>query len=641
RNWPINIIHSGGEISFDSVDRMTAVIRRALKETNGDILAFLPGAREIERLARQSLSATEDLQICPLHGQLSATLQRQALTKSSRRKLILATNIAETSLTIDGIETVIDSGLCRQPGFDPGSGLTRLQTTRISQASSQQRAGRAGRQGPGTCYRLWSENVQATLLPQTAPEIRKADLTPLALELGAWGIEDANQLDWLDPPPTGALAAAQQLLKQLGLKDQRGRMTKDGERATRLPLHPRFASLLLHAERLKSLSVGCVLAAYLAENGGSTDSKSIDFSTDLRNFAQGLKTKERSFQPRVRAFKQLAAIFSIAPPMDEQLSADLLAELVAKAYPDRVACSVELNGDYLLANGRGASLKDRTDLHNANWLAITDISQNDQNGAQIRRALPLDADWLNRQINIATWQNEVFWDTGSQRIQARRSKKLGAILLHSSHQTASAEQALPILCSLLRKQGEHLLTWSPEVEQFQQRIGLLRRTFGPDWPDLERAELLRAPEDWLSPFLHDIRTAAQLKKFNLLPALQNMLDWRQNQQLNKLSPLRVIVPSGESMKIDYQAEAPVLAVKLQQLFGLAETPSICQGQVPLKLHLLSPAGRPLAITRDLRSFWNQVYPEVKKEMRGRYPKHPWPDDPWLATPTRRLKKFQK
>ena len=319
---------------------------------------------------------------------------------------------------------------------------------------------------------------------------------------------------------------------------------------------------------------------------------------------------------------------------------DLLATLVAHAYPDRIACSKQANGDYLLTNGRGAKLDIRSPLRNSNWLAVTDTSQNDAGAVIIRQALSLDDRWFKKQLETTEWQSDVFWDDTKERVLARRVKRLGALELCGENQSPPAEQTLKILCKTIRANGENLLNWSKETEQFLNRVALLQKNYGSPWLEINRASLIEHPENWLAPFLIGIKTAVQLKKFNLLPALQSLLDWQQSKQLELLAPLRIAVPSGEMMKIDYQAEGPTLPVKLQQLFGLAETPAICQGEVPLKLHLLSPAGRALAVTSDLRSFWDQIYPEVQKEMKGRYPKHPWPNDPWIATPTRKLKKRQ-
>ncbi|WP_020675972.1 ATP-dependent helicase HrpB [Geopsychrobacter electrodiphilus] len=641
RSWPVDIRYTGGPLDVNCIAPMAVAITRAAQETTGDILAFLPGAREIDNLKTALTRALPQLMICPLHGSLSFAAQQLALQKSTRRKLILATNIAETSLTIDGITTVVDSGLCRQPGFDPSTGLTRLQTTRISQASSTQRSGRAGRQGPGVCYRLWSQGTHATLLPQTPPEIRSADLTPLALDLCSWGLPDGSQLDWLDPPPTGALTGARQLLRELGLIDANDRLTVDGRRAIKLPVHPRFASLLMQAERLGQLPVGCLISAFLAEATAAGVDSTDNITNDLRHFARVIQQSNKVFHSAARAFKQLAAIFGITAPGPEALHSAPLAELIVRAYPDRVAHSKLANGDYLLTSGRGAQLGPQSSLRAAHWLATTSIHQSEYGETIIKQAIPLDDSWLSQKLEVTPWRKEIYWDNTLKRVQARRIKRLGAIELRAERLTPEPDQCIEILCSKISSDGAQLLTWSTDDEQFLQRVRLLHQTLDSPWPDLSREQLFQYPENWLAPFLSGIKTAEQLKRVKLLPALQSLLDWQLSQQLGQLTPQRIAVPSGESMKIDYQAEGPVLAVKLQQLFGLAQTPSICRGLIPLKLHLLSPAGRPLAVTSDLRSFWDQVYPEVQKEMKGRYPKHPWPNDPWRATPTRKLKKALK
>jgi ATP-dependent helicase HrpB len=637
RSWPVELRYTGGQLEFNCVTPMVSAIKRAVQETEGDILAFLPGAREIEQLKSSLAQGLPQLQIYPLHGGLSAAEQRAALVRSNRRKLILATNIAETSLTIDGISTVVDSGLCRQPGFDPGSGLTRLHTRRISQASSTQRAGRAGRQRPGVCYRLWSPGVQAGLLPQTAPEIRSADLTPLALDLCSWGVPDGSQLDWLDPPPPAALLSARQLLGELDLIDQNNRLTADGRRAMSLPVHPRFASLLLFAQRKQKLALGCLISAYLGESGAPTAEAGDDLTENLQRFARELRQADRAPSPALRAFNQLAALFKLKPLNSDVFSSEEVAELVTRAYPERIALSKQSNGDYLLVSGRGAQLEKQSSLRRFRWLAVTDLHQNERGETRIRQAVPLNDKWLAERLKNTDWVMEVFWEHTTQRVQAQRVKRLGAVELQSERLAPDPDRALEVICAQISREGEKLLAWSRADEQFLQRVALLHRTLGAPWPALNRQQLLQSPATWLVPFLHDIKTAEQLKRVNLLPALRNLLDWQLARQLDQLAPERLPVPSGESMRLDYQAEGPVLAVKLQQLFGLAQTPSVCRGLVPLRLQLLSPAGRPLAVTSDLRSFWNQVYPEVQKEMKGRYPKHPWPDDPWQASPTRKLK----
>lgn len=634
RSWPVETVYLGGGIALDCVQPMVTTLRQVAAQTSGDILAFFPGVREIE-LARERLAQQlPALAVLPLHGSLDPAAQRAVLRRGEQRRLILATNIAETSLTLDGITTVVDSGLCRQPGFDPASGLGRLQTVRISQASSTQRAGRAGRQGPGRCYRLWSEGRQAALLPQTPPEIRSADLTPLALALCAWGLPDASQLDWLDPPPAGALAAANRLLQQLDLVDAHGRPSTDGERALSLPLHPRLAALVLEAERRGLLAAGCLLAAFL-DQPPKTRSDHADLQDEVQRLAAELTTNQAQRQPVGRVFSQLASRFNCSVPAVRELDVAALAPLLAHAYPDRIAAARSTGGDYLISSGRAARLPPHHPLQKHAWLVASDIAIDRQGIALIRRALPLDAKWLAQCSAATDWQEETCWDEMKQRVQARRVKRLGALELCSEQQKTDPDRALDVVCAQLRDSGEQLLDWSPKILQLLRRINLLHGVFGEPWPHLESTELLKHPEDWLVQYLSGVSSAAQLKKLDLRPAILSLLDWQQSRQLDQLAPLRFEVPSGEMMKVDYRPEGPLLPAKLQQLFGLGETPCICQGRIELRLELLSPAGRPLAVTSDLRSFWDQVYPEVRKEMRGRYPKHPWPEDPWNAVPTRR------
>ncbi len=416
-----------------------------------------------------------------------------------------------------------------------------------------------------------------------------------------------------------------------------GRLTSDGQRATRLPVHPRFASLLLLAERLGELPVGCLLAACLGEPDGQQGRQSDELLEDLRRFALDLQEGAATHSPRSQAFRQLADIFKVQSPRPENLETNTVSSLLTRAYPDRVAFSRQRNGDYLMSSGRGAQIKAGSHLRNAAWLAVSDISQNDRGGAIIRRALPLNESWLNGMIAATAWQEDVFWDESGQRVSARRVKRLGAIELCAEAGRPAPEQRIQILCDAIRTSGENLLNWDKDSRQLMARINLLHQTLGPPWPALDCQELMQQPETWLAAYLSGINNGTQLKKLDLQPALKGLLGWQEARQLDQFAPLRMAVPSGEMMKIDYSSDGASLPVKLQQLFGLAETPAICQGQVALKLQLLSPAGRPLAVTSDLRSFWDNVYPEVQKEMKGRYPKHPWPDNPWQAVPTRKTR----
>lgn len=634
RSWPVEICYLGQDISHECVAPAHLAIQQALNDSSGDILVFLPGVAEIERL-RAQLTNLKDLLICPLHSRLNAAEQQVALARAQRRKIILATNIAETSLTIDGVGCVIDTGLCRRMIFDPSSGINQLQTLRISQAGSTQRAGRAGRQQAGKCYRLWSESTQASLLPYTPPEIRHTDLAELALDLCAWGVPDAYGLDWLDPPPAGALAAARRLLVQLELIDARGRLTTFGKQAQNLPLHPRFSSLMLKSRQSDQMAEGLLLATWLNETA-SRPAQGTDLVNDVKIYADRLM---RHGQPAeaYKLWQQLQTKCGAAKPSPPQLSEKNLTHLLLTAFPDRIACSRQANGDYLLCSGRGVRLAANNPLAKHPWLLAVKIHQQHNSAAVIDQALPLDQDWLKEAQQKTAWQTETRWDDVEQRVVGYRCKRFGLLELQSQPCPLNAAETAPLLCDILRKQGETLLNWSPQVCQFLGRLQLIHQNLGAPWPQISRQRLLQQPENWLLPWLDGLNSAVQLKKLDLLPALHQLLDASQNRQLNELAPVRIKVPSGEEMKIDYQSDQPLLAVKLQQLFGLAATPRICRNQVALQLHLLSPAGRPLAVTSDLASFWNQVYPEVRKEMKGRYPKHPWPEDPWNAIPTKRLK----
>jgi len=638
RSWPVEISYLGGDIRRDCLVPAQNAIQTALMETAGDILVFLPGVAEIEQL-RTELSHHQDLLICPLHSRLNQVEQQLALTRARQRKIILATNIAETSLTIDGVGCVIDTGLCRRMTFNPAGGINHLQTLRISQASSHQRAGRAGRQQAGTCYRLWSENVQARLLPQTPPEIRQCDLTELAFDLCAWGVPEAHGLEWIDPPPAGALAAARQLLIQLELIDAQGRLTPLGKQAQSLPLHPRFARLLLKARQTDQMAEGLILATWLSENLAAPVNNP-DLTTEIKIFADKLRrhnqpTGTQKLWQQLQTKSQTKS--GTTQPAALQLNEKTLTPLLLAAFPDRIAYSRQANGDYLLYGGRGARLAANSPMAKHPWLLVIKIHQQQNGTAVIDHALPLGPEWLKEMQQKTAWQSETSWDEVQQRVIGYGCKRLGFLELQRQPCPLNSAETGTVLCELIRKQGETLLNWSPQVCQFLGRLQLVHLTLGAPWPEVRRQSLLQKPETWLLPWLDGLNSATQLKKFDLLPALHQLLNGRQLRQLDELAPMRIKVPSGEEMKIDYRNQQPFLAVKLQQLFGLATTPRICRNQVALQLHLLSPAGRPLAVTSDLASFWNQVYPEVRKEMQGRYPKHPWPEDPWNAAPTRRIK----
>lgn len=637
RSYPVTVRYLAQEPQGRLVDCVPPAVRRALQETSGDLLVFLPGVGEIRRCAEQLADLTTQLDLRPLHGELPFAEQERAILPGPRRKVVLATNIAETSLTIEGVAVVIDSGWERRPYFDAARGMSRLETVRISRASAEQRAGRAGRLGPGVCYRLWSEGRQGALLPFTPPEMTSADLAPLALELARWGISDPAQLCWLDPPPSGHLAGARRLLQQLGALDHALHLTPLGNSMAALPAHPRLARLLVAAQRCGVPGLGADLAALLGERDllgqqrprQASDSDLLDrLGLLTRPGAEAVLRASRFWRQQLRA-------------SGDEPAADLdhVGRLLAAAFPDRIARERDSGGGrYLLRNGAGARLCPHSAVKGGEWLVAVEVEAGTAGEGEIRLASRLSRELLEELFGAELpWRRELDWDERAGRVQAREVRRLGALLLQQRPAQARSEDLLPALLGQLRRQGLALLDWSPAAQQWRARVRLLGR-HRPGWPDLSDAALLATLDTWLGPYLSGVSSLAGLRRLELLPALQSLLDWNCRLELERLAPERLTVPSGSAIRLDYLAEGgPVLACKLQELFGLAETPRIADGAVPVSIHLLSPAGRPLAVTRDLRSFWDHVYPEVQKEMKGRYPRHPWPDDPWNAIATRRVK----
>lgn len=637
RSFPVEIHHAATDVALDALARTTAErTRAAFAKHAGDVLVFLPGAGEIRR-AQQSLDDISAAVVHPLYGDLPKAAQDAAIRPDAqgRRKIVLATPIAESSLTIEGVTVVIDSGFRRTPRFDAERGLSRLDTVRIAQDAAAQRAGRAGRTQPGVCYRLWTQQTQRGMPPRTAPEILSADLASLVLELAVWGVVP-ERLHWLDPPPTPALAQAQSLLHELGaLAD--GRVTAQGRAMAALPVHPRLARMLIAAKALDLGAAACDIAALLSERdvwrGGER-------SADLhaRVLALGAGAKEMEAIARVAA--QLRGQLSLGQRARGVPAAHEVGLLLAFAYPDRVASARELgNGRYLLSNGRGASLRASEALARAPYLVVAALDAGEGDAA-IRLAAPVFVEDLRRHFaaRIET-RSEVLWDTGSQSVTAQQEERFGAAVLARKPLTSpDPELVKAALVSGLRAAGTDALPWVEEARQWQARVTCLRE-WDPQgaWPDVSDAVLLQ-DLDWLGGALNGITRLTQLQRVDLLPLLSARLDWQQRQRLDALAPTHLLVPSGTRIRLHYSpGAAPVLAVKLQELFGLAATPRIVDGRVPVVLHLLSPARRPIQVTQDLAGFWARTYPEVKKELKGRYPKHPWPDDPHSAPPTARAK----
>lgn len=646
RQYPVEIHYGKAQpLGAPALEPVVEVLQRLMADvSSGSLLVFLPGRGEIQRVQRR-LSPQEGVEVLALHGGLDLATQLRAIAPAGagKRKLVLSTNIAETSLTIIGVDTVVDSGLVRMPAYDPASAMTRLQTRRISRASSEQRAGRAGRLGPGRCYRLWSREQQQQLAPHSTAEILQADLTSLVLQILAWGVEDPAELSWLDTPPAAAVAQALDLLEECGVFEERpGRsrvLNERGQRLARMPLHPRLGLMLLRGTELGIVEPACGLAALLSEGrpdtgGGADLLQSYRLITgDLPCPAQHRGWLQRLNQQRKRLLQQLdaGAAGSAQSPIDVSLGL-----LVAAAYPDRIARR-RRPGLYQLASGRNASLSLDDDLCRERWLAVAELGgHSGRPEDRIFSAIALDESLLVGELAHRVHSEEIVaWDEKLDRFVAEEVQWLGALRLSAtplSDVDPLARQAA--LCGMLREQGLGRLAWNDESRQWQARVQLLNQTLGAPWPDVSDQALLDTLEQWLLPWLAEVRGAADLRRLDLRKMLVALLPWPLPRELDEWAPARIEIPSGSMVTVDYSASPPVLAVKLQEMFGSAMTPSVVGDRVALQVHLLSPAGRPLQVTQDLAAFWHNAYGEVRKEMKGRYPKHPWPEDPTTAVPTR-------
>ena len=634
--------------------QMAGAIHKGLAEQPGDILAFLPGAAEIRHTQALLTSglAPGEIAIHPLYGDLSLAAQTAAVQPDpkGKRRIILATPIAETSLTIEGIHTVVDSGWRRSPQFDPNSGLSRLTTQRISRASAIQRTGRAGRLGPGHCYRLWSKGEDHSLKPFDPPEILTADLSPLVLDLARWGVHEPEALRWLDPPPAGHFAQAQAVLLALGALDRQGRITPLGKKMAELPAHPRLGHMLLAAAQHNAIPLACDLAALLSERDIS---KGRDRSADIEDRLHALaafrsdgpaaaKSLEADIDGCRRVSQTSRQLREHLPkPARSKIHETTAGELLALAFPDRIAQRrAEGKGQYKLASGRGAILPAHDRLTAYEYLAVAELDAGKIEG-RIFLAAPLAKESL-LSLFAAKLQREekVFWDELSSTVKAQRLVRLDELILEATPLAKpSAGAMLTALLSGIRSLGLAALPWNDKAKELQARMESIR-FWQPEavWPEVSDARLLESLEQWLAPYLDGMRSVEHLKKLDLSAILAARLDWHQQSQLDREAPTHLTVPSGSRIRLRYiQGESPVLAVRLQEMFGLADTPRVCHNTVPVLLHLLSPAKRPMQITQDLRGFWEGAYHEVKKELRGRYPKHHWPDDPWQAQPTSRIK----
>jgi ATP-dependent helicase HrpB len=652
RAFPVETRYLGRKPDVPLERQMADAIASALRADQGSVLAFLPGAAEIRRTQNFLAERIQDaaIEIVPLFGALDATVQDRAIAPAPKgcRKVVLATSIAETSLTIEGVRIVVDSGVARVPRYEPDIGLTRLETLRASRAAVDQRRGRAGRTEPGVCYRLWDEPQTASLVAYTQPEILSADLSSLVLDLAQWGVRDPAQLAFLDPPPAPSLKEAQSLLRELGALDADGRITAEGHCLRGLALPPRLARMIVDSHRLGAGHAAAEVAAILTERGLGGDSVDLDARLDqFRRDRSQRATSARSLAQRWAA--QVAASESVqqstrgaaaapSPQGGGESSPPSTGVMLGFAFPDRVAKN-RGNGSFVLANGRGASIDQTSALARAPYLAVAELTGTAANGRILLAAPILPADIELRFADEIESTVEVTFDRGAMALRARRKRTLHAITLSEAPLalTPSAETAR-VLADGLIAAGIDRLPWSKSLKQWRDRVMFLRAAEGEPWPDLSDLALATERESWLMPALYDKTSLKDFSSGDLSEALTTRLPWELRTRLDREAPTHFEAPTGTLLSIDYEAEqGPTIAVRLQELFGLKVHPSLAKGAVPLVLELLSPAHRPVQVTRDLPGFWRGSYAAVRSDLRGRYPRHPWPEDPSSAMPTRRVK----
>ncbi|SFI88825.1 ATP-dependent helicase HrpB [Bradyrhizobium sp. cf659] len=636
RAFPVETRYLGRKADAPIERQMADAIASALRADSGSVLAFLPGAAEIRRTQNFLAERVQDasIEIVPLFGALDAAVQDRAIAPAPKgtRKVVLATSIAETSLTIEGVRIVVDSGLARVPRYEPDIGLTRLETVRASRAAVDQRRGRAGRTEPGVCYRLWDEPQTASLAPYTQPEILSADLSSLVLDLAQWGVADPAALSFLDPPPQPAWKEAKSLLSELNALDGDGRITAEGKSLRALALPPRLARMIVDSHRACSGEAAAEIAAILTERGLGGDSADLEHRRD--QFRRDRSPRASSARDLARRWaSQVAA--SEKAGRQEDLSTGLM---LAYAFPDRVARN-RGNGSFVLANGRGAAVEQTSSLARAPYIAIGEMTGTAASG-RILLAAQITEDDIERHFaeHIET-VDEISFDRGAMALRARRKRALHAITLSEATLAVSpSEETARIFADGLIAAGLDRLPWSKAAKQWRDRVMFLRKAEGDSWPDLSDDGLIARRDDWLVPALYDKIALKDISAGDLSDALMALLPWEMRARLDREAPTHFEAPTGTVLAIDYEAEqGPTIAVRLQELFGLNTHPSVAAGKVPLVLELLSPAQRPVQVTRDLPGFWRGSYAAVRSDLRGRYPRHPWPEDPANALPTRRVK----
>jgi ATP-dependent helicase HrpB len=684
RVYPVETRYAARRLEGAIEDAVASSVLEALvAHPEGDALVFLPGAGEIRRTEAKLRAALagRPVDVAPLYGSLPQEAQDAALAPSpaGRRKVVLSTSVAESSLTVPGVRIVVDSGLMRVPRFSARTGMSRLETVRVSRPSADQRRGRAGRVAPGVCYRLWTEEEDRQLAPVGTPEIREADLAALALDLAVWGVADPLELRWLDPPPAASYAQARELLRSLGALTDGGALTPHGRRMAALGTHPRLAHMLLKAESLGMAELAGELAALLSDRdllrGEMVRSPDIGLRIEaLRGGPAAAFADERARERLLAEAKELRRALS-ATAAGESAASGAAADAAARnpaagaaaratapsaaaaqapaapaadlahacgillgfAYPDRIGRS-RGGGRYTLSGGRGAFIPEGQPLAQAEFIVAAELDDQGQEG-RIRLAAPLDEAELDRHFSdLIQEQETVSWDAGAQAVRARSVRRLGAVVLQERPLARpDPDLVTQALLQGIREEGLDMLPWTRSARQLQERVLFLRR-YDTEWPDWSDEALAASVSEWLGPYIAGMKSRADLQRLQLAAVLEASLTWEQRRRLDEDAPTHIVVPSGSRLPVDYSdPESPALAVRLQEMFGQPETPRIAGGRVPLTLHLLSPAQRPVQVTKDLASFWRSGYFEVRKDLKGRYPKHYWPDNPLEAQATRRVR----
>jgi ATP-dependent helicase HrpB len=637
RMFPVDTIYDDWKSDAPIERRTAAAIKHALdRHREGDVLVFLPGSGEIRRTANEfrKLGLPANVRMAPLYGALSPQEQDEAVAPSrvGERKVVLSTSIAETSLTVEGVRIVIDAGRSRVPRFSPRTGLTRLETVPVTNASADQRRGRAGRVGPGVCYRLWTEEEHRQLKPFNDPEVLDSDLTPLALDLAVWGVSDPAELSWLDLPPEGAYKQAVDLLRQLGALDERGTITPEGKRMAALGMHPRLARMMLQAVTLGFGALACDLAVLLEEREPPGQAASLDMRERveaMRRDESPEGSRQRAEAARRRKEVGIQALAAASP--DTHAS----GELLAFAYPDRIAAR-RSNGKYLLSNGRGAEFPQELPLAREAYVIAAELDGAGTD-SRIRAAAPIGIEAVKRLFaQHIREQIDVYWDRSAGAVRARRRVTLGALLLEEAPvPKPDPERVRETLLQGVAEEGIAALPWTKAAEQWRKRMMFLRSYIGEAWPDVSDEYLAMTLSEWLGPHVYGMKSMEDLARVRLIEALETAMTWEQRRQLEQWAPTHLTVPSGSKLPVDYSdPSAPMLHVKLQEVFGWPDAPRIANGRVPITLQLLSPAQRPVQVTKDLANFWRETYFEVKKDLKGRYPKHYWPENPTIAAATR-------